>query len=282
MFDEATVQRLADDYGRELEALVEHCCTLQERSDAVGLPAGRAGQAGLDSLPVPLAQIEDIYPLSPMQQGMLFHTVYEHSGDYINQMRLEVEGLEPARFAAAWQACVDDHDVLRSSFLWQGLERPLQVIRKSVRLNLRELDWRDRATDTAALDQLAADERAQGFDPAEPPLLRLLLVRLGEQRHHLIYTSHHILMDGWSNSRLMGEVLQRYRARPCRPRRGATATTSPGWVPRTRRPPSISGAVKWLGWRCRPGWHGYLATCRKARVARSSCTPAWMPSRPKP
>ncbi|MDH0732573.1 non-ribosomal peptide synthase/polyketide synthase [Pseudomonas sichuanensis] len=212
MFDEATVQRLADDYGRELEALVEHCCTLQERSATPSdFPLAGLDMAGLDSLPVPLAQIEDIYPLSPMQQGMLFHTVYEHSGDYINQMRLEVEGLEPARFAAAWQACVDDHDVLRSSFLWQGLERPLQVIRKSVQLNLRELDWRDRAADTAALDQLAADERAQGFDPAEPPLLRLLLVRLGEQRHHLIYTSHHILMDGWSNSRLMGEVLQRYR-----------------------------------------------------------------------
>ncbi|MEN8643073.1 condensation domain-containing protein, partial [Pseudomonas sichuanensis] len=68
MFDEATVQRLADDYGRELEALVEHCCTLQERSATPSdFPLAGLDMAGLDSLPVPLAQIEDIYPLSPMQ-----------------------------------------------------------------------------------------------------------------------------------------------------------------------------------------------------------------------
>ncbi|WP_432760418.1 amino acid adenylation domain-containing protein [Pseudomonas entomophila] len=212
MFDAATVQRLADDYGRELEALVAHCCALESRSATPSdFPLAGLDLAQLDSLPLALEQVEDIYPLSPMQQGMLFHTLYDHAGDYINQMRLDVEGLDVARFEAAWQGCVDAHDILRSSFLWQGLERPLQVIRKSLALTLQVHDWRDREHTASDLDALAQAQREQGFDLVQPPLLRLVLVRLGEDRHHLIYTSHHILMDGWSNSRLMGEVLQRYR-----------------------------------------------------------------------
>ncbi|UVM20188.1 non-ribosomal peptide synthase/polyketide synthase [Pseudomonas wadenswilerensis] len=216
MFDEATVQRLADDYVAELQALIEHCCELKVRSATPSdFPLAGLSQAQLEQLPVALEQVEDIYPLSPMQQGMLFHTLYEQRGDYINQMRLDVEGLDVERFRSAWQASVDAHDILRSGFVWQGeLERPLQVIRKSLPLAFEVQDWQARADVPEALDALANAERQRGFDLAEPPLLRLLLVQLSAQHYHLIYTSHHILMDGWSNSRLMGEVLQRYRQQP--------------------------------------------------------------------
>ncbi|MFX6118964.1 condensation domain-containing protein, partial [Acinetobacter baumannii] len=73
------------------------------------------------------------------------------------------------------------------------------------------LDWRGREDLAAALDELAAGEGRLGFDLSEAPLLRLVLVRTDEERYHQIYTNHHILMDGWSNSQLLGEVLQRYR-----------------------------------------------------------------------
>ncbi|MEX2073153.1 non-ribosomal peptide synthase/polyketide synthase [Pseudomonas aeruginosa] len=211
MFAEATVQRLVDDYARELHALIEHCC--QEGNVGAtpsDFPLATLRQEQLDRLP--LARIEDIYPLSPMQHGMLFHSLYEQaSGDYLNQLRVDVHGLDPARFRAAWQAALDSHDILRASFLWQGdLEQPLQVIHKHLELPFAEHDWRGREALAEALDELAASERRRGFELEQAPLLRLVLVRLEEERYHLVYTHHHILLDGWSSAQLLGEVLARY------------------------------------------------------------------------
>ncbi|WNP75362.1 non-ribosomal peptide synthase/polyketide synthase [Pseudomonas aeruginosa] len=211
MFAEATVQRLVDDYARELHALIEHCC--QEGNVGATLsdfPLATLRQEQLDRLP--LALIEDIYPLSPMQHGMLFHSLYEQaSGDYLNQLRVDVHGLDPARFRAAWQAALDSHDILRAGFLWQGdLEQPLQVIHKHLELPFAEHDWRGREALAEALDELAASERRRGFELEHAPLLRLVLVRMDEERYHLVYTHHHILLDGWSSAQLLGEVLARY------------------------------------------------------------------------
>ncbi|MDD0994033.1 amino acid adenylation domain-containing protein, partial [Pseudomonas sp. TNT2022 ID681] len=213
MYEQATIAGLAAAYEQELRALIEHCC-LQRTAQATpsDFPLAKISQAGLDALPVPLAALTDLYGLSPMQQGMLFHSLLEQdASSYINQLRLPMDGLEPQRFQAAWQATLDAHDILRSGFLWQGaLEQPVQVVYQSVELPFTSLDWRGRAHLEQALDELAASERRQGFDLLAAPLLRLLLVRTGEQSYHLIYTHHHVLMDGWSNAQLLGEVLQRY------------------------------------------------------------------------
>ncbi|MBB3105480.1 amino acid adenylation domain-containing protein, partial [Azomonas macrocytogenes] len=173
-------------------------------------------QAQLDQLTanIPSAQISDIYPLSPMQQGMLFHTLYQQeAGDYINQMRVDVQGLDVERFKAAWQASVDRHDVLRASFVTE-FDQPLQVIRKHVELPVTELDCRGQPDLSTSLDTWAEADRQRSFELAREPLLRLAMIRTGEQRHHLILTCHHILLDGWSNSQLQGEVLQRYAGQP--------------------------------------------------------------------
>ncbi|PWB29424.1 hypothetical protein DCO48_22205, partial [Pseudomonas sp. SDI] len=222
-FDQATVQALADDYARELQALIEHCLAPQHRGVTPSdFPLARLSQAQLDNLPVAAEQIEDLYPLSPMQQGMLFHTLYEQSaGDYLNQMRLDVDGLDPQRFRAAWQAALDEQEILRSGFVWEGdLEQPVQVVHKQLSVPFTLLDWRERSDLAAALDALAAEELARGFDLGAAPLLRLLLVQTGDNRHHLIHTHHHILMDGWSQSQLLGEVLQRYNGSALPTRQG--------------------------------------------------------------
>ncbi|QHF49930.1 non-ribosomal peptide synthase/polyketide synthase [Pseudomonas sp. S49] len=216
MFDSATVQYLVDQYALELHALIEHCCTLPTaQATPSDFPLARVTQAQLDGLPVPAGQLDDVYPLSPMQQGLLFHTLYEQAaGEYINQLRVDVQGLDPERFRAAWQATVDAQDILRSGFVWQGeLTQPVQIVHKQVQLPFSTLDWRDHEDQPAALAALADAERQQGFDLSCAPLLRLLLVQTGAEQWHLIYTHHHILMDGWSNSQLLGEVLQRYSGR---------------------------------------------------------------------
>nr|WP_256390450.1 non-ribosomal peptide synthetase [Pseudomonas yamanorum] len=212
-FEPALIQHLADEYAGQLRQLIEHCC----EPDHQGVTPSdfnllSLSQAQLDSLPMAPSQIEDIYPLSPMQQGMLFHSLYEQEqGHYINQLRLDVDGLDPERFREAWQAMVDGHDILRTGFIWHGaFERPIQVVHKQARLPFEVYDWRERAQLAQDLDELALQQRREGFDLAAAPLLRLVLVRTEASRYQVIYTNHHVLMDGWSNSQLLGEVLQHY------------------------------------------------------------------------
>ncbi len=213
MFEASQIDALSQAFSRELTALVEHCCTPGNHGvTASDFPLSRLNQQQLESLPLAADGIDDIYTLSPMQQGMLFHTLYEQAaGDYINQIRVTAEGLDVARFQRAWDATVQAHDVLRSGFFWEGqLEWPCQVVYREARLPIELLDWRAMPEPELALQDLQQAQRRQGFELAKAPLVRLVLVRTDEQRHELIYTSHHILMDGWSNSRLFGEVLQRY------------------------------------------------------------------------
>ncbi|KRP71473.1 pyoverdine sidechain peptide synthetase [Pseudomonas paralactis] len=213
MFDVAQIEALSQAFTRELTALVEHCCAPGNHGvTASDFPLSRLNQQQLESLPLAAQAIEDIYTLSPMQQGMLFHTLYEQAaGDYINQIRVTAEGLDVARFQRAWDATVHAHDVLRSGYFWEGqLEWPCQVVYREARLPIELLDWRTMPERELALQNLQQAQRRQGFDLTKAPLVRLVLVRTDEQRYELIYTNHHILMDGWSNSRLFGEVLQRY------------------------------------------------------------------------
>ncbi|MGY2403239.1 amino acid adenylation domain-containing protein [Pseudomonas sp. SDO5271_S396] len=213
MFDPQVIEALSLAFTRELERLVEHCCTPGNSGFTVSdFPLSRLNPAQLESLPLVADAVEDIYSLSPMQQGMLFHTLYEQAaGDYINQIRVSAEHLDVARFQQAWQATVQAHDVLRSGFFWEGqLEWPCQVVYREAQIQVEELDWRAMPERELELQNLQQAQRRQGFDLTRAPLVRVLLVRTDEQRHELIYTNHHILMDGWSNSRLFGEVLQRY------------------------------------------------------------------------
>ncbi|SIR91538.1 non-ribosomal peptide synthetase [Pseudomonas putida] len=216
MFDSAAIGELAKALEAELQALVEHCTSGAQGVTPSDVPLAELDQVQLDALALAAEGLEDLYPLSPMQQGMLFHSLYPQSaGDYLNQMQVTIDGLEPERFRDAWQATLDAHDILRTSFHWHdGLERPLQQVHKRVEVPFSVLDWRDRDATNEALLSLADSERSRGFVLDQPGLLRLLLVRVGQDRYRLIYTHHHILIDGWSNSQLLGEVLQRYAGQP--------------------------------------------------------------------
>ncbi len=223
LYDEATIQTLADTLQQELCSLVEHCC----QAGIAGVtpsdfPLANLNQAQLDCLPVSPALIEDIYPLSPMQQGMLFHTLQAaESALYINQMAVSVEGLDTERFIAAWNSVIARHEILRAGF-WadNALAEPLQVVYRQAPLSARILDWQGRDVAQAELDALAAADCAEGFDLLNAPLTRLTLVKLDGQRLQLIWTSHHILMDGWSNSRLLGEVFSVYNGQVPPAKRG--------------------------------------------------------------
>ena len=164
-----------------------------------------------------LENVEDIYPLSPAQAGMLFHTVSApRSGVYVGQIRCLLYGdLDLKAFQAAWQAVLQRHPALRTAFLWDGLYRPLQVVRQHVELGWEVLDWSEITQEerTTKLEKMLAAQRRAGFDLSDAPLLRMLLVRLDATRHRLVWTCHHLLVDGWSAAIVLDEVLRLYLAR---------------------------------------------------------------------
>ncbi|HYQ49853.1 MAG TPA: amino acid adenylation domain-containing protein, partial [Pseudomonas sp.] len=191
----------------ELQALVAHCLAPGAGAATPSdFPLAGLDQAQLDALGLPISQVQDLYPLSPMQQGMLFHSLYQPGdGSYINQVRMDAEGLDPARLRAAWQAALDSHAALRTAFVSSATGQPLQAV-----LRHAELAWHE--TRGGDLDALAVAER-RPFDLQQPPLMRLLLVATGAGRHHLVWTCHHLLLDGWSQAQLFAEVMQRYAGR---------------------------------------------------------------------
>ncbi|WP_028229688.1 non-ribosomal peptide synthetase, partial [Paraburkholderia ferrariae] len=202
------IERLAAAFHRELEQIVAHCAQAAPRATPSDFPLARLTLAQLDAWPAPLADIRDIYPASATQNGMLFHSLHT-PGAYVNQVRVDVDDLDVARFAQAWRALSAAEDILRTGFC-QIDGAWLQWVASKAELALREFDWRSESQSEAKLDALADDDRAAGIDVTRAPLMRLTVVRTGERRHHLVWTHHHVLLDGWSVSQLLGEVLRHY------------------------------------------------------------------------
>ncbi len=233
MFEASTIKRLADDYVGELQALIAHCIDPQHGGlTPADVSLAQLTQAQLDDLALPARDVQDVYPLSPMQQGMLFHSLYQQGEDdvYVSQLRADVQGVDVAQFQRAWAQVLARHDMLRTGFVWQDDQgQALQVVHRQVSLPFDEFDFRERQDLAAALDSLAAEHHRQGFELARPPLLRVALVRISDERWHLIYTSHHILMDGWSNALVLNEVLQACKGQPLPPA-GAAFSQHIAWL----------------------------------------------------
>jgi amino acid adenylation domain-containing protein len=160
--------------------------------------------------------VESIYRLSPVQQGMLFLTLYSPGeGVYFEQFNATFgEAFQPAVFQRVWQEAVDRHPILRTSFVWEGLEEPVQVVHRRVEIPFEVLDWRGVAEEekTARLAELTTGLRRQGFDLVQPPLMRLVVIRLQDDVFRVIWSYHHLILDGWSVGLLMAEVIALYYA----------------------------------------------------------------------
>ncbi|WP_242903499.1 non-ribosomal peptide synthetase [Actinomadura terrae] len=191
--------------GRTVAALAERARTSSSTGRIVDLPdplpAGEL-QALRDREP----ELLDVLPLAPLQEGLLFHGLYDQGGAgevYTIQVVLDLEGrVDEAELRAAAAALLDRHPSLRTSFRYEGLTNPVQVVAPDVPLDFTTADG-------PTEDILAAD-RARGFDLTRPPLIRFTLVRLGGDRHRLVLTMNHTLVDGWSVPILIRELLALY------------------------------------------------------------------------
>ncbi|MEO7331485.1 MAG: condensation domain-containing protein, partial [Minicystis sp.] len=160
--------------------------------------------------------IEDIHPLSPMQQGILFHALFSGDpGAYVMESASTLRGaLDAPAFVRAFQAVVARHPSLRSSFVWEKLDQPMQVVWRRVPLPVEQEDLRGLSAgeQTARVARFLEVERGKGFDLGRAPLMRLALLRLRDDEHRFVWTAHHLLLDGWSSAIVLKEVFALYDA----------------------------------------------------------------------
>jgi hypothetical protein len=160
--------------------------------------------------------VDDIYPLSPLQEGILYHCLLAPgSGVYVTHAHWTLRGrLDGEALRAAWRHVLDRHAALRTAFVWRDRDRPLQVVRGDLPLPWTVHDWRERGPDEVepAFDALLAADRAAGFRPEAAPLCRMVLVRTGDDAWRLLWSYHHLLLDGWSAGVVLDDLLAAYGA----------------------------------------------------------------------
>ncbi|WP_437649302.1 amino acid adenylation domain-containing protein [Sorangium sp. So ce362] len=181
VLDRETVDRLADDLEGALRAL-----------------------AATEDV----ATIEDVVPLTPAQEGILFHALADPASDaYVTQATWAVGAAEVAAWIDAWPRVAARHAALRASALWSSVPEPLLVIHRDAATPIERLDLtaRDGSPD-ARLTAFLDEDRRRGFRLASPPLQRLTAVRVADDDWRMAWTHHHLILDGWSIQIVLSEL----------------------------------------------------------------------------
>lgn len=224
-----TIEQLAQWFVAELRAIIAHRpaakvtgYTPSDFSQAdinqqeLDRLVARIAADGAADAPGELSAIEDVFPLSPIQEGMLFHSASVTDSDpYFRQLTFMLRGdLNLPAFETAWQSLIERHPTLRTSFFWKDLARPHQLVRRTVKLPLAQFDWRELPFGKRAerLDAFLKHERTLGFELTQSPLMRLSAIRVADDAYQLVWSYHHLIMDAWSRSLLFKEFLELYEA----------------------------------------------------------------------
>jgi non-ribosomal peptide synthetase component F len=173
-----------------------------------------------------------------MQLGMLFHSISDQKSNvYDVVMHFHLQGeLNVGAFKRAWQQVADRQPVLRTFFLWENRENPLQIVRNQVELPVREYNWSHLSTaeQQEQVEIFLQQDREKGFNLANASLVRLSLIQVDQNSYHFIFTFHHILVDGWSVALLLKEVFAFYQANL----RGESIKLDP--------PPAYKEYISWI------------------------------------
>ncbi len=185
----------------------------------IGVEQAQQGAARVDELAAHLRAllgrhdvIEDIYPLTPLQAGMLFHAVASSADDlYIVQQKIEIDGrLDTNAFQLAWSHVFARHPALRTGFVWDGVADPVQVVCRGLDVRVELCDLEGHPDPTGEIESRFEADRRQRFQLDRPPLMRIVLFRLSPERHIMLWSQHHLVQDGWSASNVLNEVFTAY------------------------------------------------------------------------
>ncbi len=214
---ESTVSSLAESFLHALENLVAHSAREPRQSTPADFPLAGVTQAQLDAIASEAGSenLENLYPLSPLQQGILYHSLAAQGPPvYVTAISCRLRGeLDEAAFKRAWQHTIQRHSSLRTAFVNAG-DGPLQAVLRDVPLQWKRCDWcKVPVTEhEERLRNLIDSQRGSSFELDRPPLMRVVLVRTGAQEYRMVWTHHHLVLDGWSLPIVITDVLAAHEA----------------------------------------------------------------------
>jgi amino acid adenylation domain-containing protein/non-ribosomal peptide synthase protein (TIGR01720 family) len=211
---EEVVRRVAEDFIGALRRLIDHCTQpgLSGHTPS-DFPLARLEQEALDRIIARYPDLEDVYPLSPMQ--LLFLSM-EAGRSGFEQWVFRLRGaLDAPALRSAWETTVARHGILRTAFVSDGPAEPMQVVQRRATLPWAQEDWSavDAARREDDLRALLRSDRERAFDVGVAPLCRLTLIRTSEDEHQLVWSTHHLCVDGWSWPLIFRDIGVAYEAR---------------------------------------------------------------------
>ncbi|MEI4623585.1 non-ribosomal peptide synthase/polyketide synthase [Bacillus pfraonensis] len=223
-FAKSTIQSIAQNMLHQLSRLIQS----SDRESALTVSdfgMTNLNQASLTNVLTKMNRgknypITDLYPLSPLQEGMIFHTLHdqgdEHVAPYIVQLSFMIKGkMDIPTFEQAWKSVIQRHEIFRTAFVWGEIEEPLQVVYENIPFKVNKEDWRTMTTEEIQEKRkvFLALDRKQAFLFDEAPLMRVTVIQEGEEEYRIVWTHHHILLDGWSLPLVFNELLTIYQKR---------------------------------------------------------------------
>ncbi|MBD2517741.1 amino acid adenylation domain-containing protein, partial [Nostoc sp. FACHB-973] len=223
-----TIENIAAYFVETLQKLITHCLSPENAGyTPTDLPLVQLNQLELDGVLGRLTfkpelgktnwqNLEDIYALSPMQEGMLFESLYApDSGVYFQQVISTFNGnLDVEYFEKAWQQVVEKHSIFRTGFVWESLSQPIQIVYRQVQVSVETVDWRHLSAieQQQQLETFLSAQRLISFQLSQAPLMRLHLLELDGKTYQFVWSFHHLLLDGWSLPLVFQDLLEFYQA----------------------------------------------------------------------
>jgi amino acid adenylation domain-containing protein/non-ribosomal peptide synthase protein (TIGR01720 family) len=215
ILDDAALRGIQGHLRRALEALGLHALLGVGGASPSDLSLLSLDQAEIDALESAHGPLDDVLPLTPLQEGLLYHALAEGERDaYVLAAGLDLEGsVDPERLRAAFDAVVERHPVLSASFDVESVDRPVQVLTRAPQIPWRTVDLRGSSPEmaAAAADRLQEQQAARTVEVTRGGLVSAVLVLLPGERARLILGAHHLLTDGWSTPIMVRDLLALYR-----------------------------------------------------------------------
>ncbi|MGB8452383.1 MAG: amino acid adenylation domain-containing protein [Anaerocolumna sp.] len=220
-YEKATMNRIAENFKRSLMQIIEHCVSRDYTELTPGDLSSRnitvpEVEAVYREMEVSKQNITDIYPLTPMQTGMLYHFLREKdSHAYFEQAVITLKGkVDKGTLERAFHQVIKRHDILRTAFVYEKVDNPVQVVLKDrlVKMYFEDISLLPEEQNNSYLKEYMDGDREKGFDFTREPLIRIALIKMSDDIYHLIWSFHHIIMDGWCLGIVFKELLEFYKA----------------------------------------------------------------------
>ncbi|MBU3162817.1 amino acid adenylation domain-containing protein, partial [Clostridium estertheticum] len=213
-YKDETIKKLIQEYRNNLITIIEHCMN-KDKSEKTAADVTKENITLQQLKPYlkDIDNIKNIYPLAPMQEGMLYHTLYDNKSDaYNEELVIKIKGqLDIELLKQSFNRLVERHDILRTAFDYENFNRSMQIVFYKRKADVKYVDISDeKFVKEDYIDKVVKNDKKQGFDLNKDVLIKLTIIKTQEDVYNLILNNHHIIMDGWCLNIIMLELFKIY------------------------------------------------------------------------